>query len=154
LRRPTPTQKSATPTPVAKDKVSLDADVKSSQQQMDDAGMSTEPAKLVEDGPIAGARDAQGALSEEAKKSPAEVLAEQAAALQHASGDMAALQKKALAALADARKDHVGKAGSQKKGMKQTEEEQRARPARTRRPCSMTPRRRSRSSSIRSPTRR
>ena len=103
----------AVPGAVPAEKVSLDADVASSAQKMDDAGMNTEPAQLVETGPIADARAAHGELSTKAAEDPAKVIARQEEARGKASADMAALQAKALAALRGARKDTAGGVGAQ-----------------------------------------
>lgn len=115
----------AVPGAVPAPNVSLDADVKASAQKMDDAGMNSEPAKLVEDGPIAQAREAQGSLSEMAQRDPAIVLAEQQSKLATAKADMAALQSQAQQSLAASRREHVGAAQGQKSGMKLSEEQQR-----------------------------
>jgi Domain of unknown function (DUF4157)/Novel toxin 15 len=103
----------AVPGAVPAEKVSLDADVASSAQKMDDAGMNKEPAQLVETGPIADARAAQGELVAKAAEDPAKVIARQEEARGKASADMAALQAKALAALRGARKDTAGGVGTQ-----------------------------------------
>ena len=64
------------------------------------------PAQLVQSGPIAEARAAQGELDQAAKEDPAKVLAKQQEALGKAEGDMAALQVQALAALTASRAGH------------------------------------------------
>lgn len=115
----------ASPDAVPAKQVSLDADVKAGEQQMDDAGMNSEPAQLVEDGPIAAARGAQDELSEMAKRDPVQVLADQQAALGQAKSDMSNLQAEAQQMLASSRRDHVGAAKTKKSGMKLTEEQQR-----------------------------
>jgi hypothetical protein len=102
----------ATPDPIPPRNVSLDADVKDSQAQIDQAGMNTEPAKLVQEGPVADARAAQGDLQQAAKQDPARILAAQQAALDKAGGDMDALQKAALQSLASSR--HATTGGNRK----------------------------------------
>ncbi|HYH79678.1 MAG TPA: DUF4157 domain-containing protein [Longimicrobium sp.] len=115
----------ATPEGVPPEAVSLDADVEASEQRMADAGMESEPAKLVQDGPIAEAREAQGELTETAARDPQEVLAEQQATLSGAQGDMAALQASALAALEGSRDTTTGADATQQGEMKGSEEEMR-----------------------------
>ncbi|HEX2223164.1 MAG TPA: hypothetical protein VHN15_03040, partial [Thermoanaerobaculia bacterium] len=116
----------ATPDGVPAENVSLDADVAASQARMDEAGMSTEPAQLVQSGPIAEARAAQGELAETAERDPAEVMAEQQATLSRASADMAALQQRALEALAGSRAATVQSTTGQQQAMVGSEEQQRA----------------------------
>ncbi|NEP89925.1 MAG: DUF4157 domain-containing protein [Okeania sp. SIO2C2] len=115
----------AVPDPVAPEAVSLDADVAASGTRMEEAGMNTEAAQLVETGPIAEARAAQGELQETAQRDPAEVLAEQQEALANASSDMAALQEAALNALATSRASTVGGVHSQQTEMVGSEEQMR-----------------------------
>jgi hypothetical protein len=111
----------ATPDAVPAENVSLDADVASSAAQMDEAGMSTEPAELVQSGPIAEARAAQGELATKAAEDPAKIIAQQQEARGKASADMAALQAKALAALRGARGETAGGVGQQQGQMVQQE---------------------------------
>ncbi|MCG8417544.1 MAG: hypothetical protein MJE77_06315 [Proteobacteria bacterium] len=40
--------------------MSLDSDVEAQRASIEEAGMDTEPAKLIETGPVAEAREAQG----------------------------------------------------------------------------------------------
>lgn len=117
---------SATPDGVPAENVSLDADVTAGQASMDEAGMSSEPAQLVQSGPIAEARAAQGELSETAQRDPAEVMAEQQATLARASADMEALQQRALEALTSSRAATVQTTGGQQQEMVGSEEQQRA----------------------------
>jgi len=95
----------ATPTGVTADAVSLDADVNASQTRMDEAGMTSETASLIQDpsNPVVQARETQGELAETAQREPAEVMAEQQTALGDARADMAALQQRALASLQQSR---------------------------------------------------
>jgi hypothetical protein len=116
----------AAPSPVPAESVSLDADVAANQARMDEAGMNSEAASLVQSGPIAEARAAQGELSEMAERDPAEVLAEQAAAIAQAGEDMAALQARAEEALQAARGSTVAGVSGQQTGMVGTEEQMRA----------------------------
>jgi hypothetical protein len=111
----------ATPDGVPAENVSLDADVASSAAQMDDAGMNTEPAALVESGPIAEARAAQGELATKAAEDPAKIIAQQEEARGKAGADMAALQARALAALRGARGETAGGVGQQQGEMVQQE---------------------------------
>jgi hypothetical protein len=115
----------ATPDGVPAEDVSLDADVEASQQRMADAGMESEPAKLVEDGPIADARAAQGELVETAVRDPQEVLAEQAGVLANAQADMAGLQAAALASLKSGRAETTTEGRTQQSGMVGSEEQMR-----------------------------
>ena len=119
--------KAAVPDAVPAKDVSLDADVKDNEKKMEDAGMNSEPAKLVEDGPIAEAREAQGELKKKAERDPAEVLAEQQAARAAAGADMQALQASALKALTTARSTTVTDVQTKKTGMVESEEQTRKR---------------------------
>jgi hypothetical protein len=107
----------AVPDAVPEKKVSLDADVADSKSHIDDAGMSSEPAKLAQSGPVAEARAAEGELEQTAAEDPAKVLAGQESALAKAGGDMAALQQKALAALKKSRAQTVTGTGAQQTKM-------------------------------------
>jgi len=91
------------PDPLHHDDVSLDSDVAAQNKHIDDAGMNTEPAKLVKDGPIGDAHGGADDLQHMAKTDPQKVLADQAAAVAHAQSDMHALQAAAEKALAQAR---------------------------------------------------
>lgn len=117
-----PNAAEAIPDPVPEEDVSLGADVEATDQEIQDAGMTTEPAMLVEDGPIAAAREARGELGATAQQGPAEVLAQQDAALASASAGMVELQAQALAALASSRTQTVGGVGGQQDQMVETEE--------------------------------
>lgn len=117
----------AVPEPVPAESISLDADVEANQQRMDDAGMNSESAQLVRSGPIAEARTAQGELQGMAERDPAEVLAEQVAARDRASIGMAALERRALQALATARATSVTQTDTGQRNMVGTEEQMRAR---------------------------
>jgi hypothetical protein len=116
----------ATPDAVPAGNVSLDKDAEASKKKIEDAGMTTPAAQLVQSGPVAEARGAQGELDQAAKEDPAKVLARQKDALGRAEGDMAALQQQALAALTASRKGTVKAAGSQQSGMVVSEETKRA----------------------------
>lgn len=117
----------AVPDAVPAEDVSLDADVEASAARMQEAGMESEPAALVQSGPVAEAREAQGELAATAERDPAEVLAEQEAARGEAAADMAALQQRALEALQTARAGTVTGIGAQQSGMVESEEQMRAR---------------------------
>jgi len=116
----------ATPDGVPAEDVSLDEDVEAQAQQMDEAGMTSEPAQLVQDGPIAAANDAHGELEETAKEAPGEVLARQDERLNAAREEMAALQAQAQETLASSRSDTAGRVGAQQFDMVGSEEEMRA----------------------------
>jgi hypothetical protein len=116
----------AAPDPLKHDDVALDGDVAAQQQKVQDAGMNTEPGQLVKDGPIGDARGGVGDLQTMAKTDPQKVLADQAAAIAHAQGDMRALQAAAEKALADARAGAVGHMATHTTTVKGSEEQQRA----------------------------
>lgn len=118
--------KAATPDAVPPENVSLDADVADSKKRMQDAGMDTPAAHLVESGPLAEARGAQVELEQTAKEDPAKVLAGQKAVLTKAEGDMAALRANALAALTISRAGTVKGTSSRKLKMVSSEEAMRA----------------------------
>lgn len=117
----------ATPTGVAAEDVSLDADVAASQQRMDEAGMTSDTAALIQDpaNPVVQARETQGELEETAERDPAEVMAEQQTALGDARADMAALQQRALASLQQSRTATVQGTHGQQVEMVGSEEEMR-----------------------------
>jgi hypothetical protein len=112
----------ATPDPVPAANVSLDGDAEASQKKMQDAGMNTPAAQLVQSGPIADARSGQGELEQTAKEDPAKILAGQQAALSTAENDMAALQAQALAALTKSRSATSKGATTQQTAMVGSEE--------------------------------
>lgn len=116
---------SATPDSVPAKNVSLDADAADSKAKMQQAGMDKPTAQLVQSGPIAEARSAQGELEQTAKEDPAKVLAAQQQTLGKAQADMAALQQQALAALHAERAGTVKKTTSQQHGMVGSEESMR-----------------------------
>lgn len=115
----------ATPDPVPAGNVSLDADAEASKKKMQDAGMATPAAQLVQSGPVAEARAAQGELDQAAKEDPAKVLAGQTAALAKAEDTMAALQLQALTALTASRAATTKGATTQQQGMVLSEEAKR-----------------------------
>ena len=119
----------AAPDGVPAEKVSLDADVAAGEAKIEEAGMNSEPAKLVDSGPIAEARAASGELAEAAKRDPKEVLAEQQGVLASAEADMAKLQAAALAALQSGRTETTGGGRAQQQEMVGSEEEMRTRAA-------------------------
>jgi hypothetical protein len=122
IKPPSLEAQSAVPATVPAANVSLDADVAAGEKKMQDAGMNSEPAKLVTTGPIADAHAAQGELAETAAQDPAKVMAEQKAALDSAEADMVALQKTALNSLAASRVNTVTGVATKQKGAV-TEEE-------------------------------
>ncbi len=117
----------AVPDAVPAKNISLDEDVASSDQKINEAGMTSEPAKLVQDGPIGEARNAQGELSETAAQDPAAVEAAQQQALAKAGEEMNAIQDKALQALLNSRSKTIAGVGTQQTGMKESEEDKRKR---------------------------
>jgi len=123
---PTVDAAAGTPDPLGHDDVSLDGDVTAQKKKIEDAGMNTEPGKLVKDGPIGDARAGATDLESMAKTDPQKVLADQAAAITKAKGDMVALQAAGEKALADARAGTVAHIGKHTTGVKGSEEQQRA----------------------------
>jgi hypothetical protein len=118
--------KAAVPDPVPEASVSLDKDAEASRKKAQAAGMDKPAAQLVQSGPIAEARAAQGELNQVAKEDPAQVLAKQKEALGKADADMAALQMQALEALTASRQGTVKRTGTRQQGMVGTEEQMRA----------------------------
>jgi Novel toxin 15 len=116
----------AAPDELTADDVSLDEDVAAQEQRIEDAGMTTEPAQLVEDGPIADANDSVGELASMAQSDPQQVLAEQAAAVARAQGDMQELQGAAEQLLQQARAGAVQDLGRHSGHVTGSEEAQRA----------------------------
>lgn len=127
LTGPSINASTATPTGVAAEAVSLDADVAASQQRLDEAGMTSDTAALIQDpaNPVVQARETQGELEETAERGPAEVMAEQQSALGGARADMAALQQRALASLQQSRTATVQGTRSQQTEMVGSETEMR-----------------------------
>ncbi|QJR03658.1 hypothetical protein HH800_16595 [Sphingobium yanoikuyae] len=103
-----PAAKAAVPDAVGADKLSLDKDAEEARKKVDDAGMNKPAAALVQSGPVAEAREAQGELDQTAKEDPAKIVAQQKEALAKANEDMGALQMRALAALTAHRAGTVG----------------------------------------------
>jgi len=116
----------ATPDAVPPGNVSLDVDAADNKKKMQDAGMETPAAQLVQSGPVADARGAQAELEKTAQEDPAKVLAGQKETLTKAEGDMAALQAQALAVLATSRDSAVKNTSFRQKGMVGSEESMRA----------------------------
>ncbi|MEU8243897.1 hypothetical protein AB0C07_37055 [Actinoplanes missouriensis] len=117
----------AVPDPVPAGNVNLDQDAAASRQRIDAAGMGTAPAQLVQTGPVAEARAAQGELEQVAQEGPAQVLARQEGALAQAEKNMAALQYQALTALQSSRAGTAAGNTAQQGGMIGTEEQMRTR---------------------------
>lgn len=118
--------KAATPDAVPASDVSLDQDAADSKKKAQDAGMDTPASQLVQSGPIAEARAAQGELDQAAKEDPAKVLARQKEALGKAEGDMTALEAQALTALTTSRDSTTKVNASRQQGMVGSEESMRA----------------------------
>ena len=116
----------AAPDALAPSDVSLDRDVAAQEQRIEGAGMTTEPAQLVQDGPIAEARGGLGELQQMAGADPQKVLAEQAAAVDQARLDMRTLQASAAQQLQQARSGTVHGVGQHSTQVTGTEEEKRA----------------------------
>src|SRR5262249_25618730 len=108
------------------DDVSLDSDVAAQQQKIQDAGMNTEAGQLVKDGPIGDARGGVGDLQTMAKTDPQKVLADQAAAIAQANGDMHSRAAGAERALAEAGAGTVAHMATHTTTVKGSEEQQRA----------------------------
>lgn len=121
--------KAAVPDAVPASSVSLDQDAAENKKKAQDAGMDTPAAQLVQTGPVAEARNAQGELEQAAKEDPAKVLAAQKEALGKAEGDMAALQAQALAALTASRAGTEKSTTSRQTSMVGSEEQQRTKAA-------------------------
>jgi hypothetical protein len=117
----------ATPDAVPPEQVSLDGDTAKMADKARDAGLEKDTAKLVNSGPVADARAAQGDLNTLAGDGPSEALKAQQAALAKSDEDMAALQAKAVAALKEARAGHAGGVQSQQHDLKEGSEQRRAR---------------------------
>ena len=118
--------KAAVPDAVPAERVSLDKDAEEARKRTDAAGMNTPAAALVQSGPIAEAREAQGELDQAAKDDPAKVIARQDEALAQADADMAKLQADALDALAASRLGTAKKLSAGQQGMVGSEEQMRA----------------------------
>ncbi|MEK6279390.1 MAG: hypothetical protein AABN95_03475 [Acidobacteriota bacterium] len=117
--------KAATPDAVPAENVSLDADAAESKKKMEAAGMEKPAAQLVQSGPVAEARGAQGELDQAAKEDPAKVLAGQQEALGKAEANMAALQAQALEELTKSRAATVESTASRQQGMVGSEDSMR-----------------------------
>jgi hypothetical protein len=124
---PPPGAQAAVPNALPAKDVSLDADVAAGEQRIQDSGMNSEAAKLVQTGPVAEARAAQGELAATAERDPIEVMAEQQAALDKAGSDMLALQQSAMMSLADGRATTVEGVTNKQQGMVESEEQTRTR---------------------------
>ena len=126
----------AAPDAVPAENVSLDADVAASQARREEAGLESDPARVVAEqgtdrsNPINQAAEGQSELSETAARDPAEVIAEQTAAIARASEDMAALELRAAESLAAAREATVTSNRGRQDGMVESEEETRDRVSR------------------------
>ena len=120
-----PGAKAAVPDAVGADKLSLDKDAEEARKKVDDTGMNKPAAALVQSGPVAEAREAQGELDQTAKEDPAKIVAQQKEALAKANEDMGALQVRALAALTAHRAGTVGKTTQRQTAMVGTEAQMR-----------------------------
>lgn len=113
------------PDPIPGEDLSLDNDVENTRAAMDGAGMTTEVADVVQDGPIAEARKTHGELEEKAKVDPEKVKTDQELKIAAAQGDMHALQAQALEALQSSRSGSIKGAGGQQLQMVGTETQKR-----------------------------
>lgn len=118
----------AAPDPLGEEAVSLDNDVENTANAMEQAGMSTEVANEIQDpnNPVVAARETHGELEQEAEESPAEVLAQQDAAIANAQANMENLQAQALQALRQSRSGTISGTSSQQLQMIGSEEQKRA----------------------------
>lgn len=117
----------AVPDAVPAENVSLDADVAAQGQRIQDSGMASEPASLINDpdNPVVQAREAEGELGAVAQQEPAEVMAEQTAVREQARGEMQSLQQQALQALQTSRRNTASGVGGRMADLGTTEEEMR-----------------------------
>lgn len=119
--------KAGTPDAIPPEQVNLDGDAQQMESRAEQAGLNKESAQLVEGGPVGEAREARGEMSDLAKNRPAEVLKQQQEALAASDANMAALQRKALQSLRDARAGHVTGVGAQQQELKHGAEDLRTR---------------------------
>lgn len=98
----------AAPDPIPGENLSLDADVEATDQRIADSGIDTRVTQEIPSAPFATVRDERGELGEMAQQTPAELAAQQQAAIDTAQADMAALQARATQALRTARAGTVG----------------------------------------------
>jgi hypothetical protein len=115
----------ATPPAVPAEDVSLEADVAATQGLIEEAGMDSEVAGLIDTGPVAEARSGMGELEEVAARDPAEVLREQEEAIASSEEAMRGVEASALAALEASRGGTVAGTFSQQLALAGSEEEQR-----------------------------
>nr|WP_221382028.1 hypothetical protein [Actinoplanes polyasparticus] len=116
----------AVPDAVPAKNVSLTEDATATAERIKSAGMTTEPASLVQTGPVAEARAAQGEFDQLAADGPARILAQQRESLAKAEADMAALQVQAVTALETSRVGTATGATTRQRGMVGSEESMRA----------------------------
>ncbi len=117
----------AAPDPIPDDNLRLDVDQENARAQVAAAGMDTPAARVVESGPIAEARAAQGEFGALAERSPAELAAAQSQAIADAQADMAALQQQMLENLQAGRHSTVRAVARRQGGMVTSEEATRRR---------------------------
>ena len=115
----------AVPDAVPAKNVSLTEDATATAERINSAGMTTEAASLVQTGPVAEARAAQGEFDQLAADGPARVLAQQRESLAKAEADMAALQVQATAALEASRGGTAAGTATRQRGMVGSEESMR-----------------------------
>ncbi|WAS94842.1 hypothetical protein [Nannocystis punicea] len=116
----------AAPDPLPGESVSLTEDVAAQKQRIADAGMDTEPARLIESGPIADARAAHAELEKKSQEEPEKLLQRQQEAIQSAQADMTALQTRSLTTLAGTRSEAIGERARRQRGIVGTQEQMRA----------------------------
>ncbi|THH39403.1 polymorphic toxin type 15 domain-containing protein [Neolewinella litorea] len=115
----------ATPPAVPAGDLSLDADVAATQTQVEEAGMTTEPAQLITTGPVADARAGMGELEQAAAVAPEEVLRQQNEAINASREAALQVESQALAALERSRSGTVQDTLTAQLAMAGSEEEQR-----------------------------
>jgi hypothetical protein len=114
---------SAAPDPIPPENLSLDADVAATDEQIADAEIDTAVTQEIPNPPFATVRDARGELGEMAAQTPAQLAAEQNAAIETAQAEMAALQAQATQALLASRAGTVGDvAGGQGRAVRSEEQ--------------------------------
>lgn len=107
----------AAPTPIPEEELSSQGAVDENQRRIDEAGMNTEAAQEIQDGPVAEAREAQGELEEEAQESQAAIVARQEEAIATARNNMGSLQEQALSMLNASRREAIGGTSDQQGAM-------------------------------------
>ncbi|MBC6993258.1 polymorphic toxin type 15 domain-containing protein [Neolewinella lacunae] len=123
----TPPVNAAGASPPASDPEDLDLgpDLAATSNSVEEAGMTTEPAELVEDEPFASAREGLSELEATAAIAPAEVMRQEQEAIASSQASMRALQVQALQALENSRGNTIQDTLGGQLAMARTEEEKR-----------------------------